>query len=118
MSARTKRQRIVVAFVIGGVSLGIVVASFASMRADGAGAIPFAHAFVHLVVMLSVFNVIDLLLLDWPLVAIAPRFVVLPGTEGSPGYKDYRFHLRGFVIGTILIVPVSGMIAAVIAALF
>ena len=30
--------------------------------------------------------------LDWPLVAMRPRFVVLAGTERLAGYKDYGFH--------------------------
>jgi len=66
----------------------------------------------------SVFNVVDLLLLDWPLVAIAPRFIVLSGTEGSAGYKDYWFHFRGFLVGAVLILGVSAAVAAVVAALF
>ena len=68
--------------------------------------------------MLSVFNVVDLLVLDWPLVAIVPGFMVLPGTEGSAGYKDYWFHFRGFLIGTVLILVASGLMAGVVTALF
>jgi hypothetical protein len=56
--------------------------------------------------------------LDWPLVAFSPRFMVLPGTEGSAGYKDYRFHFHGFLVGTVLIVVASGLIAAALAAVF
>jgi hypothetical protein len=118
MSERSKRQRVPVAVVIGAVALGIVMASFSAVRANGGGTIPFLTAFVHLSVMFSVFNVVDLLLLDWPLVAIRPRFMVLPGTEGSAGYRDYGFHFRGFLIGTVLILAASGLMAAGVAALF
>jgi hypothetical protein len=59
-----------------------------------------------------------LLLLDWPLVAIGSRFIVLPGTEGLAGYKDYGFHFRGFLIGIVLILAASGLMAGVVAALF
>lgn len=118
MSDRSKRQRVPAAILIGAVALGIVTASFSAVRANGGGKIPFLTAFVHLFVMLSVFNVVDLLLLDWPLVAIGPRFAVLPGTEGSAGYKDYGFHFRGFLIGAVLILVGSGLMAAVVAALF
>jgi len=68
--------------------------------------------------MFSAFNVVDLLLLDWPLVAVVPRFMVLAGTEGSAGYKDYGFHFRGFLVGVVLILVASGLMAAVVAALF
>ena len=118
MSARSKRQRVPVAILIGAVGLGIVAMSFSEVRANGGGKIPFLTAFVHLFVMLSVFNVVDLLVLDWPLVAIVPGFMVLPGTEGSAGYKDYWFHFRGFLIGTVLILVASGLMAGVVAALF
>src|SRR3954451_14688649 len=47
------------------------------------------------------FNVWDWLIIDWVVFcAITPRWAVIPGSEGHPGYKDYAFHFRGFVIGT------------------
>jgi hypothetical protein len=118
MSERSKRQRVSVTIVIGTVALGIVTASFSAVRANGGGKIPFLTAFVHLFVMFSVFNVVDLLLLDSLLVAIGPSFLVLPVTEGLAGYKDYWFHFRGFLIGAVLIFVASGLIAGVVAALF
>jgi len=34
--------------------------------------------------------------LDWLIfVTIQPDFVVIPGTEGLAGYKDYGFHFLG-----------------------
>ena len=118
MSERSKRQRIPVALLMGAVSLAIVIASFSTIRTNADGTIPFRTAFVHLFVMFSVFNVVDLLLIDWPLVAIGPRFIVLPGTEGSAGYKDYWFHFRGFLVGAVLVFVASGAMAAAIAAVF
>ena len=52
--------------------------------------------------MSFVFNTIDWLLLDWLMFCtLTPRFVVIPGSEGMAGYKNYWFHFRGFLIGTI-----------------
>jgi hypothetical protein len=118
MSERTKRQRVPVAIIFGVVVLGIVAASFLEVRADSGGHIPFRIAFVHLFVMFFLFNLVDLLILDWPLVALCPSFVVLRGTEGLAGYKDYGFHFRGFLIGTVLILVTSVLMAGVAAALF
>jgi hypothetical protein len=118
MSERSKRHRVFVTIVIGAVALGIITASFSAVRANGGGRIPFLTAFVQLFVMFSVFNVVDLLLLDWLLMAIGPSFLVLPGTEGLAGYKDYWFHFRGFLIGAVLIFVASGLMAGVVAALF
>jgi hypothetical protein len=118
MSERSRWQRIPVAILLGAIALGIVAVSFAEVRANGGGKILFLTAFVHLFVMFSVFNVVDLLLLDWPLVAIVPDFFVLPGTEGSVGYKDYWFHFHGFLIGIVLILVTSSLMAGAVAALF
>jgi hypothetical protein len=50
--------------------------------------------------VLSVFNVVDLAVLDWLVFArLRPRFLVLPGTEGLPGYGDYGFYFKGFLTG-------------------
>ena len=117
MSQRAKRQQLPVAVFFGVVVLGIVVASFVELRANFGGHIPFLAAFVHLFVMFSLFNLADLLILDWPLAVLCPSFVVLPGTEGLAGYKDYGFHLRGFLIGTVLILVISVLMAGVVAAL-
>jgi hypothetical protein len=118
MSERSKRQRIPVAVLFGAVGLTIVAASFVEVRGNSGGHIPFLTAFVHLFVMFFLFNLVDLLILDWPLVALCPSFLVLPGTEGLAGYKDYGFHFRGFLIGTVLILVMSGLMAGVVTALF
>jgi hypothetical protein len=64
------------------------------------GNIPFIPAFTFSAVALLVFNIYDLIILDWLfLCTIQPRLMVLPGTEGMPGYRDYRFHFIGFLKG-------------------
>jgi len=58
------------------------------------------------------FNLVDWLLLDWLMFcAITPRFLVIPGTEGAQGYKNYAYHFRGFLIGTV-ITAVGALIVA------
>ena len=59
------------------------------------------------------FNIVDWLVLDWLIVCtITPRFVVIPGTEGMAGYKNYGMHFRGFLIGTLFSIALSMLIAA------
>ncbi|MFF4666260.1 hypothetical protein [Streptomyces sp. NPDC001282] len=62
-------------------------------RADGPLGFwpPFAlGAFCFLALVLF-----DLLVLDWWLFCLVqPRFMVLPGTEGMPQYRDFAFHVR------------------------
>ncbi len=67
-----------------------------------------------LVIMFS-FNVVDLLIVDWLIFClITPKFIVLPGTEGHAGYKNYMFHLYAFFKGTVMISIVSIIFALII----
>jgi hypothetical protein len=98
---------------------GLALAAFATFRFVDQAPVPitFTSMFLHTLILLSVFNLIDLLLLDWLFfVRIQPRFVILPGTEGLAGYRDYAFHWYGFLKGTAGIVVFS-IVAGVLAVL-
>lgn len=75
----------------------------------------FGALFVNTFFVASTFNVTDWLILDWLVFCtITPRFVVIPGTEGMPAYKDYYFHFRGFLIGTALSIALALVTATAI----
>jgi tetrahydromethanopterin S-methyltransferase subunit B len=60
--------------------------------------------------------VFDLLILDWLMFCTwTPQFVVLPGTEGMAGYKDYGLHFRGFLIGLLIVAVISAIVTAIVA---
>ena len=47
-----------------------------------------------------VFNLVDLLVIDWLLVvAWHPRWFAPPGAEGDGANRDYLFHFKGFLKG-------------------
>lgn len=73
----------------------------------------FIALFLNTFGVVFTFNVVDLLL-DFVLVWVNPKFVVIPGTEGSAGYKDYFHHIRGFLVGTVGSVVGGLVIAAVV----
>lgn len=74
----------------------------------------FIDTFLHSFGILMIFNLVDLLIIDWLIFCwITPRFVVIPSTEGMKGYKDYKIHLRGAMIGTPFLIIVSLFIAAI-----
>jgi hypothetical protein len=75
--------------------------------------VTFPGAFTRFAIMFGTFNLLDWLALDWPLVYWQPRFLVLPGTEGMAGYRDYWFHARGFLIGCPIIAAGSALSAAI-----
>lgn len=62
-----------------------------------------------------IFNVVDLLVIDWLIFCtLTPKFMILPGTEGMAGYKDYWFHFKAFLTGTVLSVVVGFLIATIL----
>lgn len=63
-------------------------------------------------------NLVDWLIIDWLIFCtITPKFIVLPGTEGMAGYKNYAMHFKGFLIGTVISVVVGLIIATLVAVL-
>jgi len=75
----------------------------------------FVALFLNAFGVAFIFNLVDWLLLDWLLFCtITPKFVVLPGTEGMAGYKDYAPHFRGFLIGTLLSAVTGAVIAGLV----
>ena len=63
-------------------------------------------------------NLVDWLILDWLIFCtITPSFVVLQGTEGMAGYKNYGMHFRGFLIGTVLAILIGLLITAILVVL-
>lgn len=44
---------------------------------------------------------------------ITPKWVVLEGTEGCKGYKDYMYHFKGFLIGCVYTLIMAVVITGV-----
>ena len=121
MSQRAKRQRRLVAIPVFVLVVAVMVLSIVRFVQVGGGSV-FLAVFVGTLVMLVLFNAVDLLILDWLIFNTRrPRIIVLPGTEGAQGYGDYGFHFRAFLkgvvgslVGRLLIARVASMIYAVV----
>ena len=75
--------------------LGFPVISTYMLKARLGEEIPFWLAFLNLFVMLLLFNIGDLLILDWLVISrLTPRFVIIPGTVAED-YKDFSHHYKG-----------------------
>src|SRR3990170_633538 len=115
MSDRSHRQKLLVAILVLAETFGVIVASLGHILDDAHAAGLFPAMFVHFFVMFSVFNVLDWLVLDWLIVvSLRPSFLILPGTEGMAGYRDYAFHFRGFLIGIPITLAASLVLAALV----
>lgn len=74
----------------------------------------FLAILIHIFIIGMTWNIIDLLIMDWLIICIiTPKWVVIEGTEGCKGYKDYMYHFKGFLIGcvytTIMALIISGV---------
>jgi hypothetical protein len=75
---------------------------FSTLSLKAQGNAQFWELWLNATGVVYVFNVVDWLILDWLMFCtLTPRFVVIPGSEGMAEYKDYGFHFRGFLHGTV-----------------
>lgn len=64
----------------------------------------------------EVFNLYDALVIDIGVIVVwAPAWAFVPGTRGHPSLRDWRFHLRAYLVGVILGVPFALLVAALAA---
>jgi hypothetical protein len=85
------------------------------MKRQSATAVTFLSLFLNAFGIGFFFNLIDLIVIDWIVFCtVTPKFLVISGTEGMAGYKDYGFHFRPFLIGTFLSVILGAIIAFVV----
>ena len=107
-----KRQTLYWSLPFWVILLGFPVAAALSAKATHQG---FLEIFLSAFGVIFLSNLVDWLILDWLIICtITPKFVVLPGTEGMAGYKNYAMHFRGFLIGTALSVVVGLIIAGIV----
>ena len=88
--------------------LGYPVYSTVLLKEALTGEYMFLKGFLNTFIISFSFVIFDLVILDWLIFCrINPGFLVIPGSEGMNEYKDYRFHLRGLVVGGLLCVLLS-----------
>jgi len=98
-----------------GLLIGVPLASALVWRVATLGSHSFWELFAYAFGVLFIFNLVDLLVLDWLIVCwLEPRWVILPGTEHVVIPKQYLHHFKGFLIGTVGLVIVGLAIAALL----
>jgi hypothetical protein len=114
VSMQTRRLRrlmsIPLALILFG-TIGFALAEVANRGYELSFAVTFATSFL----VFFTFNLVDLLIFDWLIfVGMQPKFAVLPGTEGLAGYRDYLFHFKGFLKGTVLCALTALIVATIV----
>ena len=111
----TREKRLGLVMGIPFLALLTAVPLWSTIRLERLGVETFWMLWLNAFGVVFIFNLVDWLLLDWLMFCrLTPRFVVIPGTEGSPAYKDYFFHFRAFLVGTMLSVVAGLVLAALV----
>jgi hypothetical protein len=115
LSATEKRQRAVLAVVTIGVLFGGIILETLTLRNSQAGRVTFGVAYLHVFLMLAIFNIFDALVLDlFILTLLKPKFAILPGAEGMEYlFNDYRKQAMDFLKGMVFCAVASLPFAAV-----
>ena len=97
------------------VAVGIPLYSASLVRAQSGGDLTYGTSFAIILGELMLFSAFDLIVLDVGMFYIwTPTFLVLPGTEGMAGYKDWRPHVRSqLTTGSLIVVIASAVLAVV-----
>ena len=87
-------------------------AAILAIVAYSSGCREFADTFFHVFMLFLVVNLYDMLVLDWGIFCHSQKLRI-PGTEDmDKDYKDYLFHAKGAMKGTII-----GIIVAILSGL-
>jgi hypothetical protein len=113
MSPSLRRQAQIASLPLLIALLLVIVLALAQLR-NVTGELAWLPTFIVLAVIFQVWNLVDLLVLDWfLLMTLKPRFMILPGTEGLAGYRDFAFHFRKFLNGILFTLILAGVITAI-----
>ncbi len=109
LSPAEKRGRVVVSVLLIAVLFGGVILETLQLRTAGAGSLSFGAAYLHIFLLLFIFNLFDALVLDLFIITLLkPRFVILPGAEGMEYlFHDYRKQLKDFLKGVVFCIVAS-----------
>ena len=110
-----KRQSLITGIPFLLILLAVPFISTLILKRQSGEMISFSPLFFNAFGVAFFFNLVDLLVLDWLMFCfITPGFLVIPGTEGMKAYKDYGYHFRAFLIGTVLSIAAGLIIAGLV----
>ncbi len=78
------------------------------------GSKDFLSAFIHVFVMFFAVNIYDLVVLDWGVFCHSKKLRIAGTEDMDKDYKDYIFHVKGAVKGTIIGIVVALLAASVV----
>ena len=118
-SEKERWMSILLGVPLGLLFIGSTFASALLWRASAQGSRSFWELFAHVFGLFFLFNLVDLLILDWLIVCrFTPRWLIIPDTEHIVMPKEYLYHFKGFLMGTVVSVIGGLAIGALLHFLF
>lgn len=113
-SEKTLRERKYYGIAMLVLMIGVLLADALTIPFETIDDSPFMVTFRSVFIVFIIGSLMDLLVIDLFLgMVIRPKFMIMPGTEGSAGYRDVKFHfnafLRGAVSGAVLCLLVTAV---------
>lgn len=79
----------------------------------------FLWLVVHVYLMFQIVALFDLIVIDWMgMYIVDPENPPYPGTEGAKGYRDFLFHFKGHLRGSIMALIFAPVISGIVWLLF
>jgi hypothetical protein len=119
LSSGEKRERMVLTVLFMSVLLGGLILETMQLRQMNAGrpgALSFGAAYLHVFLLLAIFNLYDALVLDLGVLTwLKPKCMIPPGAEGMEHFlNDYSKQLRDFLKGMVFCAIASLPFAAAV----
>ncbi len=117
LTRREKQAQLIVTALFLAAAVGALAYAGSRLLAANGGTVSFLTAYLHVFLVLNLFNLFDAVVIDYLLIArLKPKFVSLPGTEGMEYlYEDWGMHwrnyLKGIVFCGVLSLPAALLIA-------
>jgi hypothetical protein len=111
LSADERRQANIAALLAMVLLFGIL--AYATANVMGAGA-SLVGVFVHIYLVFAIFNLVDLVLIDYLLIMVLkPSFILVPGVTMDELQQPFSYHFNGFLKGLVIGGVVSALVTAV-----
>ncbi|MBD8497351.1 nitroreductase [Paenibacillus arenosi] len=109
---KTKREKQQTIFLTILIFILFLAPFFTSLYVDNEQ-IALWPVFFHFFFIFNIVSLVDLVILDWLIICFfTPSFLIIPGSHGAKGYKDYWFHFVGALKGTFICAAFALILAA------
>jgi hypothetical protein len=115
LTMREKLQALFFFIPVITLTIGIPLAFGLALKSEHGGGVSYLALTSHILAVLLIANGFELVVVDWLVYCtITPKRLVIPGTEGMTGYRDYLHQLKSHARGAVAMVFLSPALGGVV----